>query len=85
MAEPRLIIVHVPALVVVLLHEEQKKGSPLTEPEVLRIRDNGACIAMPEDVAAVVAEKRGYDDIDPERAWEQWQVARKQLLPPTGK
>ena len=83
MAKPRLIIVHVPALVVVLLHEERKKGSPLTEPEVLRIRDNGTCIAMPEDVAGVVAEKRGYDDIDPERAWEQWQVVRKQFAPPT--
>jgi hypothetical protein len=77
-----LVITHVPALVALLLRAEKDKGTPLTEQEVLSIRDNGACIAMPRSVAATVAEGRGYDDLDPERAWEQWQVARKQLDTP---
>jgi hypothetical protein len=34
---------------------------------------------MPESVAAEVTAKRGYDDIDPERAWEAWQAIRPSL------
>jgi hypothetical protein len=26
-----------------------------------------------------LAEKRGYNDIDPEQAWEQWQQVRQEL------
>ncbi len=26
-----------------------------------------------------VTAQRGYDDLDPERAWEQWQSVRTQL------
>ena len=77
--EESLLLVHVPALVAVLINAEDKKGSPLTEHEVLEIRDSSQCIAMPRDVAAKVAEERGYADIDPENAWKEWQGVRLEL------
>ncbi len=79
MSEPQLIPVFIPALVVLLHHAERLKGSPLTEQEVLAIRDQGACMMMRVEHAVALDEKRGYNDIDPERAWEQWQEARGQL------
>jgi hypothetical protein len=79
MAEPQLIPVFMPALVVLLHNLERKKGSPLTEQEVLDIRDKGVCMMMRVEHAIALDEKRGYNDIDPERVWEQWQEARAQL------
>jgi hypothetical protein len=76
MSEPQLIPVFIPALVVLLHRAERLKGSPLTEQEVLAIRDQGVCMMMRVEHAITLDEKRGYNDIDPERAWEQWQEAR---------
>ena len=76
MAEPRVIQVFITALVYLLHYAEQQKGGPLTEPEVLAIRDGGVCMTMAVEWAIALDEKRGYNDIDPERAWEQWQEAR---------
>ena len=67
-----LIIAPVPALVAVLMRLEQEKGSPLTQAEVIAARDNAACIAMPRFAYQAVTESRGYADINPERAWEEW-------------
>ena len=67
-----IIITPVPALVAVLLNLEKQKGSPLTEVEVIEVRDNAACIAMPRSAHNAVVESRGYADIDPEQAWEEW-------------
>jgi hypothetical protein len=78
--EEELIPVPVPALVAVLLNKENEKGSPLTEAEVLEIRDSAACIMMPISVASKMEESRGYTDISPEYAWEHWQQARKELI-----
>lgn len=80
MPEERLLIVPVPSLVSTLLSHEKQKGSPLTEQEVLEIADKAECIAMPRYAAAEVAEKRGYDDIRPEHAWEDWQAIRPSLI-----
>ncbi|PTE10152.1 hypothetical protein [Mesorhizobium helmanticense] len=74
-----LIIYPVPSLVATLLNRERTKGSPLTEEEVIQIRDTCPAIAMPPDVARQVDESRGYRDIDPENCWEEWQRARKEL------
>ena len=74
-----LVITCVPSLVATLLHHEQKKGSALTEHEVLAIRDGCAAIALPRSDVAKLAAARGYDDIDPERCWEQWQQVRSEL------
>ena len=72
MSTDPLIPVFIPALVVLLVHHEKEKGSPLTEAEVLAIRDNGTCVMMPTSWAIELDRTRGYNDIDPERCWEQW-------------
>lgn len=74
-----LIIYPVPSLVATLLNRERTKGSPLTEEEVIQIRDTCPAIAMPPDVARKVDESRGYLDIDPENCWEEWQRVRLEL------
>jgi hypothetical protein len=74
-----IVLVPMPALVAILLHAERTKGTPLTEAEVLRIRDECACVALGTVAAQMMAEKRGYDDIDPENAWEDWQAVRGSL------
>jgi len=73
-AQEELLIIPVPSLVAILLALEKEKASPLTEDEVTAARDKCACIAMPVSVAAKVAEERGYNDLDPENVWEQWQA-----------
>lgn len=78
--DENLKLVHVPALVAVLLNAENKKGSPLTEKEVIEIRDSSQCMVMPLDVAEKVAEERGYADIDPENAWIEWRNVRLELV-----
>lgn len=75
-----LIITPVPALVAILLAKEKEKGAPLTREEVEKITDKAECIAMPRDVRLELDESRGYQDIDPESAWEQWQEIRLNLL-----
>jgi len=74
-----LVMVPFPPLVATLLNREHQKGAPLTEEEVLAIRDDAECIAMPRDVAAEVARNRGYDDIDLENAWNDWKTIRPTL------
>jgi hypothetical protein len=74
-----VIITHVPSLVAILLNRESAKGSPLTREEVESIRDSAPCIALTSEERAVVDARRQYDDIDPELAWEQWQIARIEL------
>ncbi len=82
MSHDPLIPVFIPALVVLLAHEERVKGTPLTRDEVLAIRDRGVCMMLRQSMAVEMATKRGYDDIDPEFAWDAWQEVRSTL---TGK
>lgn len=82
MTESRLIPVFMPALVVLLVRAEEAKGNPLSEQEVLDIRDKGICVMMPAEHYPAITEKRGYDDIDPEHAWAQWQQARVEIIGP---
>ena len=42
----RLVPTPIPALVAILLNKEREKGSPLTEDEVLEIRDNAVCMML---------------------------------------
>jgi hypothetical protein len=74
-----LVIYPVPSLVATLLNIEKTKGSPLTEQEVIDIRDNCPAISVSPDVARRMDESRGYRDIDPENCWEEWQTYRLQL------
>lgn len=75
----KLVIYPMPSLVATLLNREQAKGSPLTEAEVIEIRDGCHSIAVPIEVPAKMDAERGYQDIDPEQCWEQWQEVRKSL------
>ncbi|MFI7678243.1 hypothetical protein [Actinophytocola sp. NPDC049390] len=75
-AEGDLVIDFSPPLVAVLLAAERSKGGPLTEEEVLGIRDGATCVRLPRSVAEAMAEQRGYADLEPERCWEQWQAVR---------
>lgn len=71
-------ILFIPSLISLLVSKAEDKGSPLTEQEVLDIRDNATAIVTdPEEVLAV-AERRGYQDIDPEHCWEEWLDFNKQ-------
>lgn len=75
-----IVPVAIPPLIVILKHSEEEKGSPLTEDEVLRIRDSAVCLDMPLSMKLAAAESRGYDDLDLEHAWEQWQEVRVQIF-----
>ena len=77
--ESNLIPVFMPSLVSVLLRKEQEKGSPLSEQETIFIRDNATAVMVPQAEIAGIRERRGYDDIDPEQCWVQWQEVRKQF------
>ena len=80
MGTDNAVLVIIPSLVAQLLHAERTKGAPLTETEVVKIRDESECVAMhPDDLPAMI-EKRGYEDINPERCWEEWQKARVALV-----
>ncbi|MDX1488644.1 MAG: hypothetical protein R3268_10625, partial [Acidiferrobacterales bacterium] len=67
-----LVIIPIPALCVVLLNLEKKKGQPLTEAEVVKIRDGAACMAVPRSVAKDLEESRGYRDLILEDVWNDW-------------
>jgi hypothetical protein len=75
-----LIIYPIPSLVSTLLNREDAKGSPLTEEEVIAIRDAAPSVAMTREQAAKVDEGRGYLDIDPENCWAEWQRARAEIM-----
>lgn len=77
--DANLVPLFIPALAAILLAAEDKKGEPLSHDEVLSIRDNAACIVMTAADAARMAETRGYDDLDPENCWYDWQMLRREL------
>ncbi|MFZ6768807.1 DUF2314 domain-containing protein [Undibacterium sp. Di26W] len=77
MSEEKLIPVFIPALVAILVSLEDKKGSPLTYEEVIEIRDNASVMMMEKTHADALSESRGYDDIDPENCWYDWQMYRR--------
>ncbi len=66
-----LVPVFIPSLISLLLNREQVKGEPLTEAEILSIRDSAICVMTPVDKVQAVVEARGYDDIDPENCWQE--------------
>lgn len=78
--EEKLIVFCIPSLVATLLSREREKGSPLTEEEVIDIRDNAPAKRLTLAEAGAVEARRGYKDIDPERCWEEWQEVRLQFV-----
>jgi hypothetical protein len=70
----------IPALVLLLVKAERDKGSELTREEVVAIRDRGNCMMVRRSDALEMAERRGYDDLDPANVWAEWQEARVEIL-----
>lgn len=79
MNDDPLVLVAVPKLILLLIYAEKAKGSPLTQAEVEKIRDECTCITMPYSVA-MKSEENSYSDISLENAWEDWQEVRHQIL-----
>jgi len=75
-----LVLVCMPSLVSTLWRLECQGGRPLTQQEVERARDAATCVALPRDAAMAVARERGYADIDPNDCWDQWLIARAELV-----
>lgn len=76
-AAGQLVPTIVPSLVSVLMAAEGSKGRPLTQREVEELVANSPAIAMEPRVALELERSRGYADIEPELAWEQWQIVRR--------
>lgn len=72
-------ILAVPSFAAILLSEEKKQGTPLTRREVEALRDKMSVMTVPADAAKEAEAMRGYKDIDPNRAWEEWQRLRTQI------
>ncbi|MBX7103792.1 MAG: hypothetical protein K1X57_06910 [Gemmataceae bacterium] len=79
MADSPLLLVFIPALAPLLVRAEDLKGLPLNEAEVMSIRDNAVCVALPPDAASAVEAKRGYRDINPDDCWAKWTKLRIEL------
>jgi hypothetical protein len=79
----QLCAVFIPALALLLKDAETSKGSPLSEAEVLAIRDGATCIAVPFDVALQMESDRGLRDIVAEDCWSEWQRIRLIMTEPT--
>ena len=76
----KLALTFIPSLSVVLTAAEQAKGSPLGQAEVEQIVAEGSVVAMEHRDTQALERSRGYADIEPELAWEQWQIVRGALL-----
>lgn len=72
----RLAIVFMPSLAALLGSQEVKAGTALDRDEVERLTHQAACITMTHEEARALERRRGYADLDPELAWEQWCVLR---------
>jgi hypothetical protein len=79
MSDDSRITLFMPSLLVLLAHDEAAKGSPLTRDEVMAIRDQAATVTLDRAMAIEIMSRRGYTDIDPEFAYEEWQVLRATL------
>ena len=79
-----LVLWYVPSLKASLILHEKMKGAPLTEAEVLSIRDQAAAVLVSPEAQQDLIKDRGYEDIDPADCWQQWQVFRVTLTKPEG-
>ena len=81
MTESELEIVFIPSLVDMLSFAENDKGAPLTQEEVLQVRDNAVCITLRKHAAQKMEEARGYKDINLENCWQEWLEFRNNTRP----
>jgi len=79
-APPRNVVeplpVIIPPLVAILMAAERDKGSPLERQEVDAIVEKSPAMAIKLAHALELERRRGYADLDPEHAYEQWCIVR---------
>jgi len=80
-SDDELVIIFSPPLVTLLLAAERQQGRPLTERQVIDLRDDATCLRVPLAVAEAMEQERGYADLDPERCWDEWLAVRAELIP----
>ncbi|MBL4686624.1 MAG: hypothetical protein JKY37_18655 [Nannocystaceae bacterium] len=68
----------IPSLWATLLAAEGAKAGQLTQSEVDAVVDNCTTIATSQADVRGLELSRGYIDIEPRRAWPQWQLVREQ-------
>lgn len=82
-SEATMVPVFLTPLILLLTAAERRKGSPLTEQEVLNIRDRAQCMLMTRSQAdafyATVDAAAPVALLDPERIWEEWQEVRDEV------
>ena len=66
----------VPPLVVTLAAAEHERGRPLTKEDVEALVAGATAMQVSAAVAIQAERARGYADIEPRLAWEQWQIVR---------
>jgi hypothetical protein len=66
----------VPSLVAMLHAATQQQGRHLTQQEVTALLDKAPAIAMAAKDQRAMELSRGYADLEPRRAWEQWELVR---------
>jgi len=74
------VLVITPSLVAQLVAAERKHGRPLAREEVESVANRSTAIAMSTKDAIALDRSRGYTDIEPRRAWAQWQLVRSRLV-----
>lgn len=73
--EPALMLI--PSLVSVLHAAETSAGRPLSASEVEAVIAQSAAVAMALKDKIRLERSRGYADLEPDLAWEQWQIIRR--------
>ena len=79
MSSKNLVTVYNPSIAAILLAAETDKGTPLSEREVLGIRDSATVLKVLPETAAEMEKQRGHKDINPENCWAEWQELRKRV------
>ena len=75
----QLVPFFIPSLGATLLAVEEAKGSPLTEDEVIKIRDHSKCVLITDEIASEMEAERGYKDLSPEKCWIEYLELKAQL------
>lgn len=79
MTEDTLVPVPIPPLVTLLRRLERQKGSALSEEEVLSASGRAVCMMMSRSRRDRMEAERGFQDIDLDNVWAEWQVIRETL------
>jgi hypothetical protein len=69
----------IPSLAATLKAKEDEKGCPLTEQEVLAIRDGATVMMVNVKEYFEMEDTRGYRDIDPKNCWAEWRELRQKF------